>query len=90
MLGNKCAGRHQCYRLADCSAADLKRGQTKSGAARKICCKILVQRELELGVEHLENLFSPLNLSKYRNVQEILYVSVFSLILTKIIFSSKA
>jgi hypothetical protein len=27
---------HQCYQLADCLAADLKRGQTKSGAARKI------------------------------------------------------
>jgi hypothetical protein len=43
---------HQCYHLADCSAAELKRGQTKSGAAGQTCCQILadfVQKELKRG-----------------------------------------
>jgi hypothetical protein len=43
---------HQCYQLADFSATDLKRGQTKSGAYIKICCHILadfVQKELKRG-----------------------------------------
>jgi hypothetical protein len=41
---------HQCYQLADCSAADLKRGQTKCGAAGQIGCRIFanfVQKELK-------------------------------------------
>jgi hypothetical protein len=45
--------------------------------------KLLKKKKLftgrdEKGAEHLENLLSALNLSKSRNVQEILYVSVFS------------
>ncbi len=43
---------HQCYQLVECSAAELKRGQTKSGAAGQICCQILadfVQKELKKG-----------------------------------------
>jgi hypothetical protein len=35
---------HHCYQLADCSAGDLKIGQTKSGAAGQICCRFCTER----------------------------------------------